>query len=105
MSSSDPGSYWYIPEYYLLGQVSKFVQRGAFRVASDEGSTRAITDAAFLNPDGTLVLIAVNQTDAAQSFRVVAQEQQFLATVPDKTVATYRWPSREMNSGAAESVV
>jgi len=105
VSSSDPGSYWYIPEYYLLGQVSKFVQRGAFRVASDEGSARTITDAVFLNPDGRLVLIAVNQTNVARSFRVVAQEQQFMATVPDKTVATYRWPSREANSGAAESMV
>jgi glucosylceramidase len=94
VSSSDPGSYGYIPEYYLLGQVSKFVQRGAFRVASDEGSARTVSDAAFLNPDGTLVLIAVNQTNAARSFRVVAQEQQFLATVPGKTVATYRWSAR-----------
>jgi glucosylceramidase len=103
VSSSDPGSYWYIPEYYLLGQVSKFVQRGAFRVQSDEGSPRTATSAAFLNPDRTLVLVAVNQTDQAQQFRVVAQEQQFLATVPDKTVATYRWPSA--STGSAENVV
>ncbi|MFN2157937.1 MAG: glycoside hydrolase family 30 beta sandwich domain-containing protein, partial [Anaerolineae bacterium] len=103
VSSSDPGSYWYIPEYYLLGQVSKFVQRGAFRVQSDEGSPRTATSAAFLNPDRTLVLVAVNQTDQAQQFRVVAQEQQFLATVPDKTVATYRWPS--VSTGSAENVV
>jgi glucosylceramidase len=91
VSSSDPSVYWYIPEYYMLGQISRYVQRGAHRILSDEGSVHAVTDAAFLNPDGTLVLVVVNQTERQHTFRVTAQGKQFTATVPEKTVATYRW--------------
>lgn len=50
--------------------------------------------------------LPLSEPDASQSFRVVTQEQQFLATVPDKTVATYRWTSRETaDAGARESMV
>ncbi|MBN1583081.1 MAG: glycosyl hydrolase [Anaerolineae bacterium] len=93
VSSSDPSQYWYIAEYYLLGQISKFVQSGAYRIDSGTGSPRTITNAAFLNPDGTIVLVAVNQTDQEQPFTVVTPGGQFTAALPDKSVGTYRWPA------------
>lgn len=93
VSSSDPAQYWRIAEYYLLGQISVFVRSGAHRIESDYGSRRTVTNAAFLNPDGTIVLVAVNQTGEAQPFRVVTPDGQFDAVLPDKSVATYRWPA------------
>jgi glucosylceramidase len=105
VDSRDPSRYAYIPEYHLLGQVSKFVQRGAVRVASDPGSPDAVTGAAFLNPDGSLILVAVNQTGRAQRFRVLTEEQQFLASIPHETVATYRWMSRNAASSGAEQTM
>lgn len=95
VSSNDPSIYEYIPETYMLGQISKFVQRGAHRVQSDVGSPRTVTNLAFLNPDGMMVLVVVNQTPRPQAFRVVARGQQFVAEVPDRTVATYRWSSQD----------
>lgn len=91
VSGEDPTRYWYIPEYYLLGQVSRFVQAGACRVESDPGSRETVTNAAFLNPGGTVAMVVVNQTGQPQPFRVLAQGKQFAATLPDKTVATYCW--------------
>jgi glucosylceramidase len=88
----DPDKYWYIPEYWLLGQISKFLQRGAMRIDSDYGSHRTVTNAAFLNPDGTIALIAVNQTRREQHVTFVMPDAQVDATIPGKTVATYIWP-------------
>jgi glucosylceramidase len=97
----DPDDVRPIAEYYLLGQISKFVQRGAHLVESDGGSTRTVTNAAFLNPDGTLVIVVVNQTRREQHFALFlppvsgkdeqGAEQTVHASLPAKTVGTYLW--------------
>jgi glucosylceramidase len=91
VNRDDPDDCRYIAEYYLFGQVSKFVRRGARRIASDYGSPHAVTNAAFVNPDGTMVLVAVNQTDGQQRIAVRLPGWQFSGEIPAKTVATYRW--------------
>jgi len=91
VNRNDANDYQYIPEYYLLGQVSKFVKRGARRIGSNYGSRRTVTNAAFLNPDGTTVLIVVNQTSKEQHFTIVFPGAQVSTAVPSKTVATYEW--------------
>lgn len=91
-NASDYDDYWYTPEYYLMGQFSKFVQSGAKRIYSDFGSTSTITNVAFLNPDNTIVVVAVNQTDSEQIFNMNIQNNKCItACMPPKTVATYKW--------------
>lgn len=90
--ADDPDHYWVTPEYYLLGQYAKFVQRGAKRIFSDYGSTDTVTNVAFLNPDNTMVVVVVNQTSSSRRFRIVSPDGQIIAAIPAKTVATYRWP-------------
>ncbi|NIK77761.1 glucosylceramidase [Paenibacillus castaneae] len=89
--ASDTEQYWMTPEYYLLGQFSKFIQHGARRVESNYGSTDTVTNVAFYNPDHTLVVVAINQTDNEQKFRILCDGKQITANIPAKTVATYRW--------------
>jgi glucosylceramidase len=89
--SEKENSFSYIPEVFLCGQVSRFVQRGACRVECNYGYRDHVTGAAFLNPDGSVVLIAVNQNDAEQYIEVQCDEQQFDAVVPPQSVVTYRW--------------
>lgn len=89
--ASDPERYWMTPEYYLLGQFAKFILHGARRVESGCGSPDTVTNAAFHNPDGTMVVVAVNQTDREQPFRIVCDGKQLTASLPAKTVGTYRW--------------
>jgi glucosylceramidase len=93
VSRSDPDDVRQIAEYHLLGQLSKFVQRGAHLIESDYGSTRTVTNAAFANPDGTLVTVVVNQTRREQRFALVHPRGCARASLPGKTVATYLWPS------------
>jgi glucosylceramidase len=89
--ADQPDRYKCIPEYYLLGQFSKFIQRGARRIDSTEGSSQTVTNVAFLNPDQTVVVVAVNQTDEAQPIRLVCEGMQAVTSVPANSVATYKW--------------
>ena len=61
-------------EYYALGQLSRFVQPGAVRIASTSFGTTGwngeVMDVAFRNPDGSTVLVAHNENDNAQAFAV-----------------------------------
>ena len=68
-------------EYYQLGQVSAFVQPGARRIDSPnfvtyglngsniETVSAGLDDVAFLNPDGSKVLVAYNNSDRPDHVR------------------------------------
>ncbi len=90
-STSNPDTFWALPDYYMIAQFSKFVQPGAKRVSSTAGSSASTTNVAFQNPDGTLVTVVVNQTASNQPISVRVGTQQFAATLPAKTVGTYVW--------------
>jgi len=85
-------TYWTLPEVYLLGQFAKYVQPGARRISSTYGSSGSVTNVAFLNPDNTVVAVVINQTGSNQTFKLSSEGQELLATLPAKTVGTYKWP-------------
>ncbi|WP_127530914.1 glycoside hydrolase family 30 protein [Paenibacillus kobensis] len=89
--AAEPNQYWTLPEYYLLGQYAKFVQAGAFRIESTYGSADTVTNVAFRNPDGSLVAVIINQTEAEQPFRILCEGRQFSAVLPAHAVGTYVW--------------
>ena len=69
---SNPVQWYVTPEFYLIGQFSKFIRPGAYRIACDQGSIDEVTFVAFKNTDGIIVLVGVNQTDE-QKIRVLPQ--------------------------------
>lgn len=77
-------------EYYVLGHVSRFVRPGARRVASD-GGAGSLTHVAFRNPDGSLVLLAHNASNAAQRLSVRSGERRFAVDMPAGEVMTFIW--------------
>lgn len=77
-------------EYYVLGHASKFVHEGAVRIGSSS-TAGAIETVAFRNTDSTRVLIALNNSNTARSFRVSWRGQLFAYTLPAGAVATYQW--------------
>lgn len=81
--------YWLCPEYYLIGQFSKFVRPGAIRIDSNYGSKETVTNVAFQNTDGRIVLIVINQTNTLQAFKVVCGEIQINTMLPEGTIGTY----------------
>jgi glucosylceramidase len=82
-------------EYYALGQLSRFVQPGAVRIASTSFGTTGwngeVMDVAFRNPDGSTVLVAHNENDNAQAFAVQEGQQRFTYTLPGDSLATFVW--------------
>jgi glucosylceramidase len=84
-------------EYYALGQLSRFVQRGAVRIASTSFGTTGwngqIMDVAFVNPNGSTVLVADNENDSPRSFAVKENGQRFDYTLPGDSLATFVWDS------------
>ncbi|MDQ0193812.1 glycoside hydrolase family 30 protein [Paenibacillus wynnii] len=89
--ATEADRYWLTPEYYLLGQFTRFVRRGAVRIESTYGSTDTVTNVVFRNLDGSVIAVVINQTESEQEFRVLCEGNQFTAVLPAKTVGTYCW--------------
>ncbi|MCE5339967.1 MAG: hypothetical protein LLF92_02395 [Planctomycetaceae bacterium] len=82
------------PQYYSLGQVSKFVRPGAYRISSTASVGSGIKNVAFTNPDGTRVCMAVNTDTSAHNLKIVWNGQYLIYTLPAKSVATFIWPNQ-----------
>ncbi|CAN5365160.1 glucosylceramidase [soil metagenome] len=76
-------------EYYVLGHVSRFVRRGARRIASSQAGS--ITNAAFRNPDGSLVLVAHNAGADPARLRVREGARSFSTVLAAGEVGTFLW--------------
>jgi O-glycosyl hydrolase len=91
------------PEYYQLGQVSAFVQPGAQRIDSQslvnygvngsdiEAVTPGLDDVAFLNPDGSKVLVAYNNSGRPITFAVASDGSYFSYKLPARAMTTFQW--------------
>ena len=94
--ANDPDNYWATPEVYLMGQFSKYIRPGYVRVSSNYGSSNTITNVVFKNPEtNELIMVAVNNTNSDQNFKVVNGSVQFNAVLPAKNCATYIWKAND----------
>jgi glucosylceramidase len=76
-------------DYYVLGQVTKFVRPGAVRIGSTVDGN--IWDVAFRNPDGSIVVVANNDDwgTGSQRFNLQLGSQEFSYDLPAGAVATF----------------
>lgn len=97
------GGVTYNPDYYALAQVSRFVKPGAHRIYSNSFGEGSIKNVAFRNPDGSKVLVAYNDSDAAKTFSVADGTQSFDYTLGagDAVTFTYSGPTQSGNTPAA----
>ncbi len=85
----EAGAVEYTTEYYTMGQFTKFVINGAFRIESDDN--KKVLNVAFQNPDGSLVLIAYNDTAEPQQFKIVWHGRALYTILPMNTSVTFKW--------------
>ncbi len=85
------GNVTYNPDYYALGQASKFVVPGASRIDSNSFGAGNIEDVAFKNPDGTKVLVVYNGGSSNNTFQVQWNNESFSYTLPAGAAATFKW--------------
>jgi glucosylceramidase len=89
--TTNGGNVTYNAEYYVLGHLSKFVKPGAVRIDSTGYGEGGIQNVAFRNPDGTIVLVALN-SGGTQNFQVSYGGQSFGYNLPGGSMATFTWP-------------
>ncbi len=63
------GAITYLSSYYYIGHFSKFIRPGAKRIASTSSRGQLLTTA-FLNKDGSIAVIVMNQTKEKIEYRV-----------------------------------
>jgi glucosylceramidase len=59
----DTGNWTRSEDYYYWSQFSKFVERGAVRISSTDPPDQSVETVAFRNPDGSIVVVALNTSD------------------------------------------
>lgn len=87
--NSNTGAVSYPADFFTLGQFSKFTLSGARRIYSSNAA--GILTSAFVNPDGSKVLVAFNDSSASKAFQVIWGAQSFSYTLPGLNAATFTW--------------
>ncbi len=89
--------------YFQLGQLSRFIQPGAWQIGANNfvtyyrtatggyGATNGLDDAAVLNPDGTRVLVAYNNSPHRIRFAVKWDGNTFTFGLSAHGTVTFSW--------------
>jgi glucosylceramidase len=75
--------------YYTAAHFSKFVPPGSVRIESNE--QEQLATAAFLTPDGKIVLAVSNTANFQKTFTVKYHGKSFSTTLPPESAGTYVW--------------
>ncbi len=94
---SRSGQVDYTVEYYDMGQLTKFVKPGAYRI--DSTASTSVPNVAWLNPDGSKALVAYNQSGSTQTVHVNWGGETFSYPLPAQTSATFTWAGSQGNGG------
>ncbi len=97
-TSTTPATVTRNVEYYVLGQLSKFVQAGAYRVASNSYGEGSLQDVAFKNPDGSIAVLVFNGASSAGSFSLNWKGNTAAYTLAPGAVATLVWAGHPGNT-------
>jgi len=71
--------------YYYIGHFSKFIRPGAKRVSS-VSSANSLMSTAFVNTDGSVVIVAMNQSDSEISYTITINGEMANITVPARAI-------------------
>ena len=77
--------------YYLLAHLASVVKPGAVRIGTSGTLPEGLAYAAFENADGTYAFVLSNPTETTQRFAVEDGTHSYVAEVPAKALASYRW--------------
>ena len=95
-------------EFWALGQTSRFVQPGAVRVASSQPAQgtggQGLMDVAYINPDGSGVLVAYNAASTTKRFSIKVGNRYVTTSLAAGAAGTYTWtdPGRTVQAKQAD---
>jgi glucosylceramidase len=83
------GEVTYQNSFYYLGHFSRFVEVGA-RCIDSSGGPAGLDSVAFVNPDGSLVVVVLNRGDNPVRFAIVVGGETIGCEIPAHGIQTYR---------------
>jgi glucosylceramidase len=76
--------------YYVIAHAAKFVRPGSVRINSGD-QIDYLPNVAFLTPEGSVVLIVLNDTADPQALAIQYQGNSAVVELPARSVASYVW--------------
>ncbi len=71
----------YTPSYYYIGHFSKFIQPNAKRI-STATSRSSLESTSFKNPNGQIVTVVMNSTNAPITYKLILQNKEISIEIP-----------------------
>ncbi len=81
-----------LSHYYVISHLSKVVMPGAFRI-NIQNTNPTINCSAFVNPDGSLALVALNESNETTFISVSCNGTFFEHKIQAKSIVSFRWKS------------
>ena len=88
MADTEKNMVYFRPSFYYLGHFSKYIRPGAVRIGSS-GAFQQVSSCAFRNPDGSIVLVVLNQTETCLEMNVRLHGQLAPIVAEPLSIATY----------------
>ena len=91
INSSDYKTLTYNSHYYAMAHLSKVIKPGAYRIRSSETTINGLHCVAVQNPDSTLGMVLLNDSNHDQPVQVSDGKNTFSYTVRAKSVTSFAW--------------
>ncbi|PRP66260.1 glycoside hydrolase family 30 protein [Nonlabens agnitus] len=75
--------------YYVISQLSKFINPGAYRIASTQNDT--IVNVALKNLDGKIIILAYNKSDTLKPIQINWEGKTVSYDLPGRSAVTLLW--------------
>jgi len=86
-SSTNNSELIYTPSYFYIGHFSKFIAKNAKRISSVASRSQLLTTS-FLNPDGKVVTVVMNQSNKKTDYYLCVGTQATLVTILPHAIQT-----------------
>ena len=87
IGNTETGELIYMNSYFYMGHFSKFIRPGARRVICSSNHDDILATA-FVNPNNSIAVVAMNQTDRALEFKIWLDGKGTLSKLPAHSIAT-----------------
>ena len=81
--------------YFYIGHFARFIRPGARRVLC-AAAKQALECTAFVNPDGSAVVVVLNRSEATLDFTLSIDGQAHAGTLPPRSIATFLGAAGEL---------
>jgi len=82
------GTLIYTPSYYYIGHFSKFIRPDAKRVSTTSSRSHLLSTS-FLNPDGKMVTVVMNQSDLEIAYKLFIGEKAVSTVILPHAIQTF----------------